>query len=68
MDYLTSAEQVIPDQLAKAKILGESEVPVSLGIKSWFDDVELITPFCACSLFFKNTKSKESRRKEIRKN
>ena len=54
MGYLTSADQEIPDWLVKISFLAEVETVNRLGIKSWFDGMDLaqVTPSWACCLFF----------------
>ena len=38
-DYLTGADQNIPDWLVKTAFPGEVEIEVKLGIKPWFGDL-----------------------------
>ena len=57
VDYLTSADQEVPDWPVKLPFLGEVETAFRLGIKSQFSDVgsAQVTPFEACCLIFNNT-------------
>lgn len=41
--YLTSTDQEIPDWLVNLTFLEEVETAISLGIKSWYADVEFST-------------------------
>lgn len=51
VDYLASANQIIPDWWVKVRFLGEDGTAVGLGIKFWFPDVGLSTSDSYLSLF-----------------